>query len=73
MNKYISLLWCLIFFGLGSVANANIVGADTQNFNPDYGHNDFVTVKSSTTIPRAHFNVSFFADYSSETPPCLPT
>lgn len=60
------------FLLLGFFAEANIVGADTQNFNPDYGHNDFVTVKSSTTIPTGHFNFTFFVDYSSETLPVYP-
>lgn len=53
-------------------AFANINGADTQNFNPDYGHDDFVTVRSSTTIPKANLNFSFFSDYSSESLPVYP-
>lgn len=71
MIKYISILW-LALFALSPYASANIVGADTQNFNPDYGHNDFVTVKTSTTIPKANFNFTFFVDYSSETLPVYP-
>ncbi len=57
---------------LSVFSEANIVGADTQNFNPDYGHDDFVTVKSSKTIPVGHFNFTFFLDYSSETLPGYP-
>ncbi|MGH1468720.1 MAG: OmpA family protein [Bdellovibrionales bacterium] len=72
MSKYISLLLSLVFLVLSPYANANIVGADTQNFNPDYGHSDFVTVKSSKTTPKAHLNTSFFIDYSSESLPVYP-
>ncbi len=72
MYKYISFLSSVVFFMLGSYTRANIVGADTQNFNPDYGYSDFVTVKSSKTIPKAYFNTSFFLDYSSESLPVYP-
>ncbi len=56
----------LLFFTaifLSFNAQANIIGADTQNFNPDYGHDDFVTVRSSTTIPAGHLNLTLFTDY----------
>lgn len=59
----------LAIFFWSYTSYANVIGADTQNFNPDYGHNDFVTVRSSAPIPRGHFNLTFFADYSSETLP----
>jgi len=70
MSKLLLSLFSIILFV--SSAQANIVGADTQNFNPDYGHNDFVTVKSSATIPKAHLNFSFFADYSAGSLPVYP-
>ena len=53
-------------------ASANIIGADTQNFNPDYGHNDFVTVRSSNTIDQGHINLTFFSDFSAGTLPAYP-
>jgi len=67
------LIGFLSIFMFFSVSEANIVGADTQNFNPDYGHKDFVTVKSSATIPKAHLNFSFFADYSAGSLPVYPS
>ena len=61
----------LVFF-ITSQSFANIVGADTQNFNPDYGHNDFVTVRSSNTIDQGHINITLFSDYSAGTLPAYP-
>jgi len=62
----------LFVFLMASQSFANIVGADTQNFNPDYGHNDFVTVRSSETIKQGHLNLTLFADYSAGTLPGYP-
>lgn len=70
MSKLLVSFFSLFLF-LGT-AQANIIGADTQNFNPDYGHQDFVTVRSSATIPKAHINFSFFADYSAGSLPVYP-
>ncbi len=72
MYKYMLLLLSAAFFMLSPYINANIVGADTQNFNPNYGYNDFVTVRSSKIIPKAHFNILFFLDYSLESLPVYP-
>lgn len=70
MIKWIcSIVLSLFVF---NIAQANIIGADTQNFNPDYGHQDFVTVKSSATIPKGHLNFSLFADYSEGSLPVYP-
>lgn len=69
-NKSLIFLISLLF-SLG--AHANLIGADTQNFNPDYSHDDFVTVRSSSTIPEGHLNVVVFGDYSSETLPIYGT
>jgi len=70
MSKVLLGLFSFLFFF--SAAQANIVGADTQNFNPDYGHQDFVTVRSSATIPKAHINFGVFADYSQGSLPVYP-
>lgn len=70
MIKYICSIALSLF--VFNVAQANIIGADTQNFNPDYGHQDFVTVRSSATIPKAHLNFSGFIDYSAGSLPVYP-
>ncbi len=51
------------------MANANIVGNPTQNFNPTYSGTDFISVHSSQTIKKRHLNLGVFFDYASETLP----
>lgn len=45
-------------------AEANVVGADTQNFNPTTSGLDFVTVHSSKTLPQGFFNLGLFLNYA---------
>jgi outer membrane protein OmpA-like peptidoglycan-associated protein len=45
---------------LTPVASANVVGSDTQNFNPTTSGLDFVTVQSSETLNPGHFNFGLF-------------
>jgi outer membrane protein OmpA-like peptidoglycan-associated protein len=54
------------FFGLslGSIAHGNVIGADTQNFNPTQTGIDFVTVQSSQTLTPGLLNVGSFVDYA---------
>lgn len=47
-----------------SMAQANVVGADTQNFNPITSGLDFVTVQSSETLKPGIFNFGFFLNYA---------
>lgn len=47
-----------------SLAQANVVGADTQNFNPTTDGLDFVTVQSSETLEPGIFNFGFFLNYA---------
>lgn len=57
----------LLFFALlmsPMSANANVVGADTQNFNPTPDGLDFVTVQSSETLEPGIFNFGFFLNYA---------
>ncbi len=44
--------------------HANVVGADTQNFNPTNDGLDFVTVYSSETLTPGVFNLGFFVNYA---------
>lgn len=45
-------------------ANANVVGADTQNFNPITNGLDFVTVHSSETLQPGLLNFGLFLNYA---------
>jgi outer membrane protein OmpA-like peptidoglycan-associated protein len=49
---------------LGSHARANVVGADTQNFNPTNDGLDFVTVHSSETLTPGLLNIGLFLNYA---------
>jgi outer membrane protein OmpA-like peptidoglycan-associated protein len=48
---------------------ANVVGADTQNFNPTTDGLDFVTVHSSETLQPGIFNLGLFLNYAVNTLP----
>ncbi len=61
------LLICFVF--LGSVAQANVVGVDSQNFNPTTSGLDFVTVESSKTLSPGVFNLGLFFNYAVNTLP----
>ena len=45
-------------------AQANVVGADTQNFNPTNDGLDFVTVHSSKTLSPGLLNLGVFVNYA---------
>lgn len=47
-----------------SVANANVVGADAQNFNPTTNGLDFVTVQSSETLKPGIINLGLFLNHA---------
>lgn len=47
-----------------ATALANVVGADTQNFNPTNDGLDFVTVHSSETLNPGLMNLGFFLNYA---------
>jgi outer membrane protein OmpA-like peptidoglycan-associated protein len=46
--------------GLTPVALANVIGADTQNFNPTTSGLDFVTVHSSETLEPGYLNFGLY-------------
>jgi outer membrane protein OmpA-like peptidoglycan-associated protein len=51
-----------VFFATG--AQANVIGADTQNFNPTTTGIDFITVQSSQTLTQGYINFGGFLDYA---------
>lgn len=60
------LIACAIFtsFSFVSQTLGNVVGSDTQNFNPITSGIDFVTVHSSETLQPGLINFGFFLNYS---------
>jgi hypothetical protein len=64
-TKKIRFLYPLLLTALLSLrAAANVVGADTQNFNPTNDGLDFVTVHSSETLTPGLLNLGFFLNYA---------
>lgn len=63
-----SFAGCLAVLGFGlivsSKATANVLGVDTQNFNPITDGLDFVTVHSSKTLDPGVVNFGFFLNYA---------
>ncbi|MGZ3723128.1 MAG: OmpA family protein [Bdellovibrionales bacterium] len=62
-------LFALVFFILAQAAHANVVGVDTQNFNPTNDGLDFVTVHSSKTLTPGLLNFGYFLNYAVNTLP----
>lgn len=56
--------WATLIFAFGSLAHANVVGVDTQNFNPTNDGLDFVTVHSSKTLTPGLINIGLFLNYA---------
>jgi len=54
---------------LTPTALANVVGSDTQNFNPITSGLDFVTVHSSETLKPGYFNFGLFLNHAVNTLP----
>ncbi len=48
---------------------SNVIGVDTQNFNPTHGALDFVTVQSSETLDSGILNFGLFVNYAKNTFP----
>lgn len=59
----------LMMTTLAQTSFANVVGADTQNFNPTPNGLDFVTVQSSETLEPGIMNFGFFLNYAVNTLP----
>lgn len=56
--------FALILLILVQSAQANVVGVDTQNFNPTNDGLDFVTVHSTKTLTPGLLNFGFFLNYA---------
>jgi outer membrane protein OmpA-like peptidoglycan-associated protein len=54
---------------VSSAASANIVGVDTQNFNPTTDGLDFVTVQSSDTLQPGILNTGVFFNFATNSLP----
>ncbi len=54
---------------LTPVVKANVVGNETQNFNPTSNGVGFVTVQGSQTLPVGYFNLGLFVDHAINTMP----
>jgi outer membrane protein OmpA-like peptidoglycan-associated protein len=63
MNRCSTLILLVLSLCLQPV-HANVVGADTQNFNPTNDGLDFVTVHSSETLEPGLLNLGFFLNYA---------
>lgn len=59
-----ALFFSTLLFCVSPPSFANVVGADTQNFNPTPDGLDFVTVQSSETLEPGIFNFGFFLNYA---------
>ena len=66
MRKIHLVLTSLVFT---SLAQANVVGVDAQNFNPTSNGIDFVTVQSSETLEPGILNLGLFFNYAINTLP----
>ncbi len=62
--KYIKIGLLALSLLTVNTVQANVVGADTHNFNPLVNGIDFVTVKSSETLDAGYINLGAFIDYS---------
>lgn len=71
MSKHILRVYLSIGLALllGLAAEANVVGTDTQNFNPTTSGLDFVTVHSSETLEPGILNLGLFFNYAVNTLP----
>ena len=58
------ITFILILWIFSPIALANVVGADTQNFNPITNGLDFVTVHSSETLQPGLLNFGLFFNYA---------
>lgn len=65
MTNWLSRFGCVVALLFGAVtAKANVVGVDTQNFNPITSGLDYVTVHSSKTLEPGIFNLGVFLNYA---------
>ncbi len=63
MRRLLPPIFFILSLGM-SKSFANVVGADTQNFNPTTNGLDFVTVQSSETLKPGILNFGLFLNYA---------
>jgi len=68
-DNYRYTLATLLSILLTPVANANVVGGETQNFNPTTNGAGFITVQSSETLPQWTLNIGGFLNHAVNTLP----
>ncbi len=63
------LIFTLLLFFLPIVLHSNVIGIDTQNFNPTPSGLDFVTVHPSRTLNPGIINLGYYLNYAVNTLP----
>jgi outer membrane protein OmpA-like peptidoglycan-associated protein len=61
--------WLAIYFLFSLPLHANVIGVNTQNFNPTSNGINFVTVQSSQTLEPGIMNLGLFFNYAVNTLP----
>jgi outer membrane protein OmpA-like peptidoglycan-associated protein len=69
LHVAMSLMLGFVLVFAPSLAPANVIGSDTQNFNTIPSGIDFVTVESSETLKPGLLNLGFFLNWSANTLP----
>ncbi|HPI39671.1 MAG TPA: OmpA family protein [Pseudobdellovibrionaceae bacterium] len=64
MKTRLLYLFLVLIFFTDSQLKANVIGPDTQNFNPTTNGLDFVTVESSETLDAGILNIGYFFNYA---------
>ncbi|MEZ4741998.1 MAG: OmpA family protein [Bdellovibrionota bacterium] len=70
MRKIFAISMSII---LTNDAFSNVIGGDTQNFNPNSDGIGFITVQSSQTLPQWSLNLGAFLDHAINTLPVFET
>lgn len=73
MQTLVRPLFVFLLLILPAFANANVVGAGTQNFNPTTDGLDYVTVESSKVLQPGVFNLGGFYNYAVNSLPYVDT
>ena len=69
LRSLLPLLIVILVAFVPCASRANVVGVDTQNFNPTTNGLDFVTVQSSETLSPGYINLGLFLNYAKNTLP----
>jgi|GEM_PF-409603 len=67
--RALQVVICSMSILLTPVLSANVIGSDTQNFNPTVSSPDFTTVHSTNTLPSGRFNFSLFLNQATNSLP----